>query len=128
MQKQKEMSVKLYVELTSALERMLKVVPSTKMAIVSMDDLFEDITPIFEQKNYKGYNIKKILKCKNFFGIVPEYPEEDLKLFIEFLMYKDAPYQTVISVSVIKLNEMLPFDAKLYVLKEEMVEKLLSNR
>ena len=42
---------------------------------------------------------------------------------MEFINYAKAPGGFVIAVSIMKIDEALPLDAKLFVLKEEMVEK-----
>jgi hypothetical protein len=113
----------LYQNVESGLDRVLNKFNTTFECMVAMNSLFENISQIFEFPQTSKYNLNKILKGSEFHTVVKEFPEEKLKFFIEFIDYPKAPGGFVVAVSTIKIDETLPIDANLFVLKEEMVEK-----
>lgn len=113
----------LYKSIESGLDRVLKKFNTTFECMVAFNALFDNISQIFEFPQNSKYNLNKILKGNEFHTTVKEFPDENVKFFVEFIDYAKAPGGFVVAVSTIKNEEALPFDANLFVLKEETLEK-----
>ena len=113
----------LYKNIESGLDRVLKKFNTTFECMIALNSLFDNISQIFEFPQKSKYNLNKILKGEEFHTVVKEFPEEKIKFFVEFIDYQKAPGGFVLAVSTIKNDEVLPIDANLFVLKEEMLEK-----
>lgn len=103
--------------------RVLNKFDTTVECAIAFNSLFENISQIFEHPQGSKYSLNKILKGNEFFSTEKEFLEEEVRLFVEFIEYSKAPGGFVIAVSTIKIDETLPVNASLFVLKEEMIEK-----
>ena len=113
----------LHKEVENGLGRVLEKFNTSFDVMVALNTLFQNISQIFEDPQNSKYNLAKILKGDEFYTTEKQFPEEGIKFFVEFINYAKAPGGFVIAVSIMKIDEALPLDAKLFVLKEEMVEK-----
>ncbi len=114
-----------YKKLQEGIKRVFDKFETTFETKVALNSLFENISGIFENPQSSNYDLNKILKGNEFFSTVKEFPQEGLKFFVEFISYPKALGGMILAVSTIKFDEVLPIDASLFALKEEMVEKIL---
>ncbi len=114
-----------YQRLQEGIKRVFEKFQTTYETRVALNSLFENISNIFENPQNSNYNLNKILKGNEFYSTVKEFPEEGVKFFVEFISYPKALGGVILAVSTIKFDEVLPIDASLFALKEEMVEKIL---
>ena len=112
-----------YEKIANGIKRVFEKFDKTFECLMALDTIFENISQIFENPHETKYNLTKILKGNEFYSMDKEFLEENLRFFVEFIAYAKAPGGVVLAVSIIKKDEILPSDARLYVLKEETLEK-----
>lgn len=123
MKKNQKFEAEFYEKIANGIKRIFEKFNKTFECLVALDTIFENISQIFENPHETKYNLTKILKGNEFYSIDKEFLEENLRFFVEFIEYPKAPGGVVLAVSIIKKDEILPSDARLYVLKEETLEK-----
>ena len=121
--KKQKFEAEFYEKIAGGINRVFERFHSAPDCLVAFDAIFENISQIFENPHGAKYNLTKILKGNEFYSMEKEFPEENLRFFVEFIEYNKAPGDVVLAISIIKKDEILPSDARLFVLKEETLEK-----
>ena len=123
MKKNQKFDSEFYRKIADGINRVFAKFDNAFDCLVALDAIFENISQIFENPHGTKYNLTKILKGNEFYSMEKDFPQEDLRFFVEFIKYNKALGDVVLAISIIKNGEILPTDARLFVLKEETLEK-----